>query len=520
MEIGSSICPDYIATTAQSIDLNSRLILAKSKMVHHKSKLVTRVTGRKPLPIASKVRDLGSYANFSLGECLNDKLGLLVKDEADLPRPVVISLCIPTKIDATKETRDLEMTVMKRAMSQCSQLVDLGYLDEIIVIDGSTDDKGKADYSTLEKVVETAFDELDLFKRQVRLIDENKAVASNAKQGFFDFIVKAVHQFDPNMSHVLDRYGTYSVAALDRIPAGKGAALWLSIPLSKGDIVCFVDSDIMNFTKEFVVALCHPILRDMHETETIRMVKAYYRRLTVSFEPLGGKYMFGGRVTRLFMIPILKVLADEFPEIFDGLESLRYPLSGEFAATRELLESLRFPSDYSIEFSILKQVAANIGLGSVGQVDLEIFHHIGQSEVGLDKMVGQIADQILRTIKEGGISLSTEERRGVVARYEKEAGSTLSSYQTILREMADSISKDLNVSVAYSEKEETEKSERFKKILDEVMFKASPVARTILPSWVDVARGANYFATSILLRRRANQSTFSRLAQTGLFYSL
>jgi len=472
------------------------------------------------LPIVSEARDLGSYANFNLGECLNEKLGLLVKDEADLPRPIVISLCIPTKIDATKETKDLEMTVMKRTMSQCSQLVDLGYLDEIIVIDGSTDEHGKADYSTLEKVVETAFDELDLFQRQVRLVDENKAVASNAKQGFFDFIVKTVHQFDPNISRVLDRYGTYGVAGLDRIPAGKGAALWLSIPLSKGDVICFVDSDIMNFAKEFVVTLCHPIVRDIHGRNAIRMVKAYYRRLTISFEPLGGKYMFGGRVTRLFMIPILKVLADEFPEVFGGLESLRYPLSGEFAATRELLEGLCFPSDYSIEFSILKQVAEKIGLESVGQVDLEIFHHIGQSEVGLDRMVVQIANQILRTIEEEGTSLSTEERRKVVAKYEEEAQSALSRYQVVQNEMANSISKDLNVNVAYSEKEELEKSERFKKTLEEAMLKSPLVAQPYLPSWIDVTRGANYFATSALLRRRANQSTFSRLQQTGLFYSL
>jgi len=148
---------------------------------------------------------LGSYKNFDLEQCLSKKVRTLIRDEADLRRPLVISLIIPTKIDVGRKTRELELETLGKMLSECRKLIDLGYLDEILVIDASIDQNGEPDFTPLIKVVQTAFEELDLFKKQVCLLRENRAEAMNVRRGFFDFIVRVVHQFDKNLFHVLEK---------------------------------------------------------------------------------------------------------------------------------------------------------------------------------------------------------------------------------------------------------------------------------------------------------------------------
>ena len=469
----------------------------------------------------AEIRYLGSCKELNAKACLDNKLKTLVEDEFGLSRPLSVSLVVPTKIDVTKETRDVELNVMRLVMSECSKLVDLGYLDEIIVIDGSLDEKGDADFNVLERVVETAYDELDLFKRQVRLINENKAQALMARRGFFDFIVKTVHQSDPNIFYVLKKSGLNDTIGLPRIPMGKGAALWLSIPLTAGDVVCFTDSDIMNFTKEFVMALCHPIISGWHDpAPRIKMIKACYKRLTVSFEPLGRRRFFGGRVTRLFAIPILRVLSKEYPNIFSGLNSLNYPLSGECAMRRELLQEISFPNDYSIEIAILRQVVKLAGFTQMAQVDLNFFHHIGQSTVGLKRMVAQIISYIVEILEEEGVEFSKPVRKRILMEYKNEVEKLLIEYEEIFNELSKSIAQDLEVKPSYSKNKDIETFRGFLELLGKALTGTSRKERFVLPSWAELGEKASYFLVSTLLRRRGNQSTFSRLKDTGLFYGL
>ncbi|MGQ9550890.1 MAG: hypothetical protein ACUVUE_00550 [Candidatus Bathycorpusculaceae bacterium] len=470
---------------------------------------------------SAELRHLGSYKELNAKACLDKKLDTLVEDEFGLPKPLSISLVIPTKIDATKETRDVELNVLRNVMSECSKLVDLGYIDEIVVIDGSLNEKGEANFEVLERVVETAYDQLDLFKRQARLINENKAQALMARRGFFDFIVKAVHQFDPNIFSALKRLELSAITGLSNIPMGKGAALWLSVPLAAGDVVCYMDSDIMNFTKEFVIALCHPIISSWRDSASqFKVVKACYRRLTVSLEPLGNKYFFGGRVTRLFAIPMLRVLSREYPKIFGGLDFLDYPLSGEFAVQKELLEKISFPNDYSIEFSVLRHATKLTGVSQLAQVDLNFFHHIGQSAENLGKMVGQIASYIIKTLKEEGVELSESAWKKILDEYEGEVEELLDEYEKVFIEQIRDLAQDLKVKLAYSKNTEIEISKKFRQILDETFIKASLKEQIVLSSWANLDEKTKYLAVSTVLRRRGNQSTFSRLKDTGLFYGL
>ncbi|MBS7622233.1 glycosyltransferase family 2 protein [Candidatus Bathyarchaeota archaeon] len=462
-----------------------------------------------------EVADLGSYRNFDIAECLDRKLNSFIRDEADLRRPLLISLVIPTKIDVGRKTRELELDVLKRVLSECSKLIDLGYIDEILVIDGSLDQHGNADFSTLVKVVETAYEELDLFRRQVGLLRENRAEAIHSRRGFFDFIVKAVHQFDRNLFHVLEKYGASNRAGLRTIPPGKGAALWLALPMTKGDIVCFLDSDIMNFQKEFAVALCHPIVEVLRRRRRrLMMTKAYYKRLTMIYEYPHGSYTFGGRVTRLFAIPLMKVLTKEFPTIFRGFDRLKYPLSGEFAARRELLESIRFPSDYSIEFSILNQSMRRLSPSAIAQVDLDVFLHIGQTARGLDAMIFQITNRVLRTLETEGVRLSKERRKKVVSQYRKEALAMLPAYWRSFEVLQRQV--DVDHRIHYSREIDMQRFRRFYGEFRAKFLHDPDAGQFLLPSWRELSSEINYFAVSSLLRTRSNQSTFSRLSKAGL----
>jgi len=250
------------------------------------------------------------------------------------------------------------------------------------------------------------------------------------------------------------------------------------------------------------------------------MVKACYRRLTVSFEPLGRKYFFGGRVTRLFAIPMLTVLSRMYPKIFGGLDSLNYPLSGECAMQRELLERTSFPNDYSIEIAILRQVAKSAGFTQMAQMDLDFFRHIGQTTGGLEKMVVQITSYIIKILEEEGVEFSESVWKRILMGYADEVEKLLVEYEGLFNELSKSIAQDLQVKPSYSKNVDIEIFQGFLKLLDKAFKRTLGAGQFVFPSWSEIGRKTNYFVVSTLLRRRGNQSTFSRLKDTGLFYGL
>ncbi len=82
-------------------------------------------------------------------------------------------------------------------------------------------------------------------------------------------------------------------------PAGKGEVLWRSVAATTGDLIAFVDSDLINPDPAFVPKLLGPLLT----VDGIHLVKGYYRRpLRVSgTEAANG----GGRVTELVARPMV-----------------------------------------------------------------------------------------------------------------------------------------------------------------------------------------------------------------------
>jgi glucosyl-3-phosphoglycerate synthase len=152
--------------------------------------------------------------------------------------------------------------------------------------------------------------------------------------------------------------GAEVISAGERPPGhiddhGKGQALWRGVQATTGDIVAFCDADIRNFDDGFIRGIVGPLLL----RDELSLVKAFYQR------PLDGRPGEGGRVTELVARPLISMF-------FPHLAPLVQPLSGEFAARREVLESVPFVCGYGVDLGLLVDVAARFGSSSIAQCDL------------------------------------------------------------------------------------------------------------------------------------------------------
>jgi glucosyl-3-phosphoglycerate synthase len=155
--------------------------------------------------------------------------------------------------------------------------------------------------------------------------------------------------------------------------SGKGEALWKSLFVLRGDIVCWVDTDIRNIHPKFVYGIVGPLLAHPR----LQYVKAFYQRPLNVGETL--QATGGGRVTELTARPILNLF---FPE----LSGMIQPLSGEYGARRTLLEQLPFFTGYGVEVGLLIDLLEHAGRTSLAQVDLTERVHRNQELVSLSKM--------------------------------------------------------------------------------------------------------------------------------------
>jgi len=458
---------------------------------------------------------VSSIKRVNLERSVDLKLNSMVTDDIGLSRPVLISLVIPTKIDAGEKTRRRELRTLSRILEECSKLADIGYVDEIIVIDASMRD-GKPDYSVLTKVIRTASLHLRLFRREVELVASSKAENLHASKGFFNFFVKVVHQFDPLISKALETKNVFKRVGLERIPFGKGAALWLSVPLCSGDIVCFIDSDIMNFRKEMIVSLCDPLIKSINSVSTSTIfTKAYYKRLTLRYESESREFVFGGRVTRLFIKPMLKILSKKYSNVFGEFDKINYPLSGENATFKNILDKLSFPYDYNVELSSLYQIIKSHGIDSITQVDLDLFYHIGQSAKGLHNMVAQLSAFLTKLLEENGISLSEEDLNSLANEYLNESKKWVERYKVIFHREIEPLRRAIKAPIHYSETTERERVELFSSIFLETV-KNKKYEIKVLPPWRNVLNSTEYTLLTSLLKYRANQFTYTRLLKAGL----
>jgi glucosyl-3-phosphoglycerate synthase len=178
--------------------------------------------------------------------------------------------------------------------------------------------------------------------------------------------------------------GARVVPAADVLPEhgagpGKGQALWKATAVARGDVIAFCDADLQDFGSHYVVGLLGPLLAD----ESLAFVKAFYER------PGNGHPRGGGRVTELVARPLLHL---HFPHLAGTVQ----PLAGEFAAPRAVLESVPFVEGYGVDIGLLIDIAAELGVGRIAQVDLGVRRHRNRPLTELGPMATVVLMTMLR----------------------------------------------------------------------------------------------------------------------------
>lgn len=179
--------------------------------------------------------------------------------------------------------------------------------------------------------------------------------------------------------------------------SGKGLAVWLGLGAASDEnhAVALHDADIEHYDPKIIHRLLLPLV--VPEMD-FYFAKGYYARLT-------DERMYG-RVTRLFLWPLLDALATSLPQpspLLQYLRSFRYPLSGEMAMTSDLARSIRVPTDWGLELGILGEVRRNSSSKRICQVDLGLYNHkhnvMGASrDEGLQRMALDIATSVYRLV--------------------------------------------------------------------------------------------------------------------------
>jgi glucosyl-3-phosphoglycerate synthase len=188
-------------------------------------------------------------------------------------------------------------------------------------------------------------------------------------------------------AEVARRAGADVVAAAEVLPAhgtrpGKGEALWKSLAATTGDLLVFLDADLLGDVDHYVPGLLAPLLTD----PAVAYVKGCYTRpleLDGRTVPSGG-----GRVTELTARPLLNAL---WPELAGFVQ----PLGGEYAGRRSALEQVPFVAGYGVEIGLLIDLLGVAGLAGLAQVDLGERRHTSQSDEALGVMAGQVLSAVL-----------------------------------------------------------------------------------------------------------------------------
>jgi glucosyl-3-phosphoglycerate synthase len=250
---------------------------------------------------------------------------------------------------------------------------------------------------TVGKVIQTIKQSLFL---DAPLLDEIVLIDSNSEDRTREIaqsldIPVYIHQ------EVLPRYGSRR---------GKGEALWKSLYCTHGDILIWLDTDIVNIHPRFAYGLIGPLLLNPE----IQFVKGFYRRpLKVGNKIQAGG---GGRVTELTARPLLNLF---FPELSGVIQ----PLSGEYGGRRTALEQFSFFSGYGVEIGLLIDMFEKFGLKAIAQVDLlERIHH-NQPLEALSKMSFAIIQAVIRKLESryGQSILENVNKTMKLIRYEQES---------------------------------------------------------------------------------------------------
>ncbi|MBI2840316.1 MAG: glycosyl transferase [Acidobacteria bacterium] len=217
-------------------------------------------------------------------------------------------------------------------------------------------------------------------------------------------------------------------------PDGKGRSCWMAygyvLASGKSDVIALHDCDILSYNRELLARLCYPVASP---DITFDFNKGYYARVTNKMH---------GRVTRLFITPILRTLQTVFGArpLLSYLDSFRYPLAGEFAMSADLARLNRVPADWGLEIGMLAEVYRNCALKRICQTELcENYEHKHQAlsaqdpSKGLKRMTVDIAKNLFRILASTGLVLSSGTFRTILVSYIRTAEDTITRYHADAR---------------------------------------------------------------------------------------
>ncbi|MCB0214386.1 MAG: glucosyl-3-phosphoglycerate synthase [Anaerolineae bacterium] len=261
------------------------------------------------------------------------------------PTSVVVDKWFAENTFSSQEFEDLDRMVALKQAQKLTISLGLPALNE---------------EETVGKIIKTMQDTL---MKEVPLLDEIVLIDS----GSTDYTVEIAQELGVPVyqhSEILPQYGSVR---------GKGEALWKSLHVLKGDLISWIDTDIVNIHPRFVYGILGPLLRH----SSIQYVKGFYRRPLRMGETLqaGG----GGRVTELVARPMFNLF---YPE----LSGIIQPLAGEYAGRRKALERMPFYVGYGVETGLLLNLVEQYGISAVAQVDLRERIHHNQSLRALGRM--------------------------------------------------------------------------------------------------------------------------------------
>lgn len=210
---------------------------------------------------------------------------------------------------------------------------------------------------------------------------------------------------------------------------GKGRSCWLAygciLAMRDCGVIALHDCDIVNYERQLLARLCYPVA---HPNLGFEFCKGYYARVTDRMH---------GRVTRLFMTPLIRALQNMAPgaAFLNFLDSFRYALAGEFCMDANLARVNRIPGDWGLEVGVLAEVFRNCAASRVCQVDLaDTYEHKHQvlseedASKGLRRMTADIAKSIFRTMAAEGLVFTADHFRSLEVRYVRIAQDTIARY--------------------------------------------------------------------------------------------
>jgi len=273
--------------------------------------------------VSARTREVDAWFHANTGAWSDHSLAQLL--EAKAASRLTVSLVVPARNEAATVG-----DVVSRVREALMETTDL--LDEIVVIDSDS-------------------------------TDDTYAVAEDAGA-----VVHRSAEIRPDLGSV----------------PGKGEAMWKSLFVTTGDVLVFMDADLLDWDTHFVPGLIGPLLT----RPEVSLVKGFYERPLVgqgaADDPSAPPAAYeGGRVTELVARPLLNVL---YPE----LAGLVQPLAGEWAVRRSLFASLRVPTGYAVETTALIDTARTLGIDAIAQVDLGRRAHRHQALRDLGAMATQI----------------------------------------------------------------------------------------------------------------------------------